>query len=185
MKNKIDIRTLCILPMMAALLAIMAQIVIPIGPVPITLQTAGLMMAVLLFNKRDAFLSLLLYLLLGAIGLPVFSAGRGGLGMLIGPTGGFLLGFLAAAYVGAAYYRRHQGDSRNIIHAFIAVLLALVITYTWGSLHFMLVMHVGLAETLSLAVLPFLPFELLKIAVFVPVSWRVGHSLHQQFPATF
>lgn len=181
--NRLNIRILCALAMMSALMALMAQIAVPIGAVPITLQTAGLIMATLLFGKRDALLAMLIYVLLGAVGLPVFSGGRGGLAMIAGPTGGFLLGFILAAFAGAAYYR--QAGEGKTVPAFTAVLIALLISYTWGALHFMLVMGMGLKQTLTLAVLPFLPFELIKAAIFVPVSLRILRSLHQQFPAVF
>ncbi|RZW12719.1 MAG: biotin transporter BioY, partial [Desulfobulbaceae bacterium] len=85
--------------LMATLTAVGAYIAIPIGPVPIVLQNLFVMLAGLLLGGRWGLTSVGVYLLAGAVGLPVFAGGTGGIGKFIGPTGGYLLGFAAAAYV--------------------------------------------------------------------------------------
>lgn len=84
--------------LMATLTAVGAYIAIPIGPVPIVLQNLFIMLAGLLLGGRWALISVGVYLLAGVVGLPVFAGGTGGIGKLVGPTGGYLLGFAAAAY---------------------------------------------------------------------------------------
>jgi biotin transport system substrate-specific component len=85
--------------MFGAATAMGAYIMIPLPPVPITLQTLFVVLAGALLGGRLGALSQVVYLLLGIIGLPVFHGGKGGLGILLGPTGGYLVGFIAAAYV--------------------------------------------------------------------------------------
>ncbi|MDY5635749.1 MAG: biotin transporter BioY, partial [Streptococcus orisratti] len=81
----------------AALIVVLSQIVIPVGTVPFTLQTLAIGLIATLFRPREAVLSVLLYLLLGGIGLPVFAGGSGGFSALMGPTAGFLWGFVVYA----------------------------------------------------------------------------------------
>lgn len=83
----------------AAMIAILAQIVIPLGVVPISLQTFAVGLTVTILGRKTGFWALLIYLLLGLIGLPVFAGGKSGIGVLFGPTGGYLIGFLVAAFV--------------------------------------------------------------------------------------
>ena len=91
------IRMQVLAALFAAACAVLAQLIIPIQPVPISLASLGAMLAGGFLGKRYGFLALLIYLLLGAAGVPVFSMFRGGIHMFAGPTGGFLLGFAPMA----------------------------------------------------------------------------------------
>ena len=88
-----------------ALLAVASYITIPLGPVPFTLQTLVIAMLPVALGGRDAVVTVALYLLLGALGLPVFSGFSGGIAALVGPTGGFLWGFLAGTAFAAGIQR--------------------------------------------------------------------------------
>jgi biotin transport system substrate-specific component len=85
-----------------ALLAVGAAIQLPLGPVPFTLQSLMLLLILLILSPREALVAVGAYLIIGAIGLPVFAGFRGGFGVLLGPTGGFLMGFFVAALLAAA-----------------------------------------------------------------------------------
>ena len=85
--------------LLAALTAAGAYLAIPIGPVPIVLQNFFVFLSGLLLGSRWGFASISVYILVGACGLPIFSIGRGGIGHIMGPTGGYLIGFLPAVYI--------------------------------------------------------------------------------------
>ena len=141
-----------------ALLAAGAWVAIPVGPVPVTLQTFFLLLAAPVM-KRRAFIPAALYLLLGCLNLPVFHAGLSGVGVLLGPSGGFLVGFIpAAAIAGLAYERK----SRVLRIAGLAAGTATV--YACGVAWLLLSAGLTLPAAVLVGVLPFLPGDLLKAA---------------------
>ena len=141
-----------------ALLAAGAWVAIPVGPVPVTLQTFFLLLAAPVM-KRRAVIPAALYLLLGALNLPVFHAGLSGVGVLLGPSGGFLVGFIpAAAIAGLAYERK----SRVLRIAGLAAGTATV--YACGVAWLLLSAGLTLPAAVLVGVLPFLPGDILKAA---------------------
>ncbi|MFW5885704.1 MAG: biotin transporter BioY [Halanaerobium sp.] len=142
--------------LMAALTAVGAYIIIPVGPVPITLQTFFVLLSGRLLGKKYGVLAQTTYLLLGAFGLPIFSGGQGGLGVLAGPTGGFLISFVIAAWIAAHY-------SANSKKYFLILTAAVLSNYLIGSLYFSFVTGTGLIAALNMTVIPFIPGDLFKI----------------------
>ena len=139
-----------------ALLAAGAWVAIPVGPVPVTLQTFFLLFAAPIM-KRRAVIPAALYLLLGALNLPVFHSGLSGIGVLLGPSGGFLAGFIpAAAIAGLAYEKR----SRMIRIAGLAAGTGVV--YACGVAWILISAGISLPGALLVGVLPFLPGDALK-----------------------
>lgn len=153
------------------LLALLSQIRIPLPftPVPLTLQTFGVLLIGYYLGAKAGTLSILLYLFLGAAGLPFFSGVKGGLLVLSGPTGGYLLGFLAGAYlVGKA---KEKGLLERPIYAFLCGVLAHFIIYFFGVLWFVsgykfFSTSYTLREILTLTVFPFLPWDVIKSILF-------------------
>lgn len=141
---------------MAALTAVGAYIIIPIGPVPITLQTFFVLLSGRLLGKKYGVLAQITYLLLGTFGLPIFSGGQGGLGVIAGPTGGFLISFVAAAWIAAHYSGNHKKD-------FLILSAAVLSNYLIGSLYFTFVTGTGIIAALNMTVIPFIPGDLAKI----------------------
>lgn len=147
----------------AALIAAGALIAIPIGPVPVTLQTLGVAIAMLVLSPREAFAAVFLYVALGAMGLPIFSSGRAGVGMLLGPTGGFIAGFLVGSPAGALLRRMIARSSRLTRAADVAAvcaMLACVYAFGWGWFAASTGSSPGEAFTVSVA--PFIIPDLLK-----------------------
>jgi len=142
--------------LMAALTAVGAFIMIPIGPVPITLQSFFVLLSGTLLGKKYGVFAQITYLLLGAFGLPIFSGGRGGLGVIAGPTGGFLISFAIAAWIAANCSRNKKKD-------FFILAAAVLSNYIIGSLYFTFVTGTGIIAALNLTVIPFIPGDLLKI----------------------
>ena len=138
-----------------------AQVAIPLPftPVPVTLQTLAVLMAGCILGSGRGALAVLAYLGEGCAGLPVFSGGRAGAAHLFGPTGGFLLGFLAAAYVVGLLAER--GMLRHRIGAALALIAGNIVLYFPGVLW--LGAYTGMDKALSLGMMPFLAGDALKI----------------------
>ena len=141
-----------------ALIAAGAWVAVPVGPVPVTLQTFFLLLAAPVM-KRRAVIPAAVYLLLGALNLPVFHAGLSGIGVLLGPSGGFLAGFVpAAAIAGLAYESR----SRPVRIAGLAGATAVI--YACGVGWLLLSAGLTLPAAVLVGVIPFLPGDILKCA---------------------
>jgi len=114
----------------AAIIAVLAQVTIPLPLIPITGQTLAVGIVVTILGTRIGTLSVLLYILLGATGLPVFSGMSGGLGILVGPTGGYIVGFLATAIMMGLYLDKF---GITFTHAIIANIMGMIITLAFGT----------------------------------------------------
>ena len=152
---------------MAALMAVGAYIAVPVGPVPIVLQNLFVMLAALLLGGRWGFISVCVYLLAGAVGLPVFAGGTGGLGKFVGPTGGYLLGFALAAWCIGTVSERGNG---NMIVDICAMIVGTVIIYAFGVTWLKVVTGMSFAKALAAGCLPFLLGDALKIAAAAPIA---------------
>lgn len=159
----------------AALIAVGAFIAIPIGPVPIVLQNFFVLLAALTLNWRWAIGSVGVYLLAGVIGLPVFSGGRGGLGHLMGPTGGYLLSYLPAVWI-VSYLNGfntrffHQSVYKRTIIEVGSLLLGSIIIYGIGVSWLKTLLGVTWSKSIALGVTPFILGDLIKIAIVIPVA---------------
>jgi biotin transport system substrate-specific component len=167
-------RELSTAALIAALLAASAWIQIPLQPVPITLQVFFVVLAALLLTPGWAFGALLVYLSLGAIGVPVFSGGHGGLGVLAGPTGGYLFGFLVAVGLGSSL-RTLLEETRlpRLLIDSLTALLAVVTIYAVGALQLAMVADLTTAQVLVSGVAPFIIPDLAKAAAAVAVAAAV------------
>jgi biotin transport system substrate-specific component len=159
------------------LMAVCAHVSIPLWftPVPITLQTFGVMLLALTLGGWRASAALTLYLLEGAASLPVFSPhGPGGLAQLLGPTGGYLMAYPFAALLGGLVAEKLSRSSR-VIGAGIGALACEATTFACGAVWLAIVTHTGLSSVITAAILPFLPGEVLKAGGAVAAAcgrWR-------------
>ena len=160
---------LAYIALMAALIALCAWISVPLGPVPFTMQTFGIFAALGLLGGRRGTLAFLIYLLLGIVGLPVFSGFSAGAGVLFGATGGYLLGYLAAKL----------GQTLPVMAS--AMVLGLVLCYAFGTFWFLTVYTGGSGETLlgalTLCVFPYVLPDLGKIFLALVLVSRVKKHL--------
>lgn len=153
---------LVICALFAALSGILSQTMIPIGTVPINLTHISIFVAAGLLGAKRGFISQFIFVLLGAIGMPVFSGLSGGAGVLVGPTGGFIFGYLACVLVTGLIIDRF-GKSVKIL--FLSMLVGIIVTYVFGISWFVYNTKLDLAKSLSICVFPFLPGDFLKIVV--------------------
>ncbi len=163
----IQLKNMVYASLMAALTAAGAYIAIPIGPVPIVLQNLFVMLAGLLLGSRWGFISIAVYLLAGAVGLPVFAGGTGGIGKFIGPTGGYLAGFAIAAFLIGTISEKGKN---SIITDIIAMIIGTVVIYAVGITWLKVVTGMDFIKALNVGMLPFIPGDLIKIAAAIPIA---------------
>jgi biotin transport system substrate-specific component len=145
----------------------MAQISVPLQPVPITLQTLGVMLIGLKFNRRTAFYSMLTYLSLGAAGFPVFANFFGGYHIFLGPTGGYLIGCLAAVMVMSKVNELLNSEYKSFVCDSLSCLAGTVVIFICGV--GWLAIYVGLEQAIMVGILPFILPGLVKIFLLVAV----------------
>jgi len=150
----------------AALVAVGAFISIPIGPVPIVLQNFFVLVAALLLGPSWGAAAVAVYLLSGLCGLPVFAGGTAGIGRIMGPTGGYLLGYLPAVFTAAWISRKGGGRAWVDIAAMICGSL---LVYGCGVPWLKMVTGMPFSKALAVGMAPFLIGDVLKIAAAVPV----------------
>ena len=158
------------------LIGLCAQLAIPLWPVPVTGQTFAVLMVGALIGARRGCLAVLAYIIEGAAGLPVFAMGRGGFAVLKGFTAGYLVGFIAAAYIVGLLAQK--GWDRRIGTTILAMVLGNIVIYTFGLLW--LSSLPGINNVLREGLYPFIIGDLLKIAlaaILLPSGWKLLNIL--------
>ena len=183
-KNRAFIRDLALISVSAALITICSWISIPLGPVPFTLQTLGILAVMLTIGGRRGTIAVLVYLALGACGVPVFAGFKGGIVSFIGPTGGFLIGFVIAALVywlleKALFKRLMNTPVKTWIFGLLGFVIFEVVMYVIGVIWFMTVYAaqtgpVGLATVMGWCVIPFIIPDIVKMIVAVLIGERAS-----------
>ncbi len=158
--------------MFSALTAIGAFITIPVGPVPITLQSFFVLLSGIILGSKKAAFAQIAYVLLGLFGLPIFSGFSGGFQHMLKPSFGFLIGIIAAAYVVGLIAEKDKTSAKNLSFAVIAgtfVLYAIGLPYMYYILNIMLTSNFSIMQILNMGMFMFIPGDTLKavIAVFV------------------
>ena len=157
------------------LLTLSAKIQVPFYPVPMTMQTCVLLIISMTLGSKLASLTVLLYLVEGTLGLPVFAGTplKGlGLEYILGPTGGYLIGFFLASYI--VGYLADNGFDRTFFRAFIAMLIGTILIFLCG--YVWLSGFIGLEKAMQFGVLPFFWSELFKIGLAtaaLPICWNI------------
>ena len=162
----------------AVVIAICSWISIP-TVVPFTLQTFAVFLAVAVLGGKRGTLSVIVYVLLGAVGLPVFSGFKGGIGVLLNTTGGYIIGFIFYALLMWAFEKAFGRKAWALI---LSMILALALCYAFGTIWFMIIYAnnvgaVGLSAVLGWCVIPFIIPDLIKIALAFILSRRISRSV--------
>lgn len=179
MNTNYSIRKMTYIAMMVALLSVMAQISIPLGfGVPLTLQVFGVLLICSLFRTRIATTIILLYLLLGVVGLPVFANFHSGPGSIFGRSGGYLIGYLIAAMALPALRTRFFSFHKGKISEFSLLLLGIVIIHVFGIAQFSVLTGMTLAKSFVILSI-FIPVDIVK-AIFVIL---IAPTLKRSIPA--
>ena len=176
MKKTINYMTTCAI--LLSIICVLGGISIPIGPVSITPATLGVYLVGCLVKPKYAILVIACYIALGAMGLPVFSNWSGGIAKLIGPTGGYILGYLVCVLVQSMIITRFKN---KLWVYFLATLFGTVFIYFFGTLYFMVsTNNFNLGPVLMVTMVPFLPLDSVKIIVAPLVSYKLRNILDKQ-----
>ncbi len=178
--NNQNTKSLVIIALFAALISVSSYISIPLpfSPVPITLQTLVILLCGLLLSVKFAVASVSLWVLMGAVGLPVFANGKAGIGIVFGPTGGYIIGFIFAAGIIALL----RGSNANPIRFAIAAVVGnFLVIYPFGVIGLMLIAKLPLGAAVANGVLPFIIGDIVKLVAAVSISMamqkRAAHLL--------
>lgn len=164
-KDQLKLRSMIVTALFAAIIGVMAQLTIPLPLVPITGQTLAIGLAATILGARYGTLSVLLYLIIGSAGVPVFAEFSGGISKLIGPTGGFLVGFIPATFVMGFFMEKLGFTLKNAI---IANIIGMFITLLFGTSW--LKISAELSWTAAFAS-GFTPFLIVGVIKAVLASW--------------
>ena len=173
-------RDMTLIAVMAALICVAGPLSVFVGPIPITLSNFAVYLAAAVLGAKRGTLSVALYLLIGAIGAPVFSGFTGGLQKLVGPTGGYLIGYLPGALIAGLAVRDGQtAPEKKWLMPALMVAATLAI-YILGTAWFVIQSGKTLVAALSLCVLPFLPGDAAKIAATSLLAWPIRRALYRR-----
>ncbi|WP_404349687.1 biotin transporter BioY [Sutcliffiella horikoshii] len=170
------LRWLILCSMFAAITAVLAQMEIPLPLVPISGQTLAVGLAATILGSRYGAMSMVCYVLLGAIGLPVFTEMKGGAGVLVGPTGGYIFGFILAAFFTGYILEK---TSFTLKWAMIANTVGMIITLVMGTIQLKFVMDITWADALKYGVYPFIVVGLIKAFLASWIGITVRRRLKQ------
>ena len=167
-------RSVSLAVVFSLLTALAAQIVIPVGPVPITGQTFAVLLTGALLGSRLGAMAMIVYLAEGAVGLPFFYGGHGGIGHLLGQTGGYLVAFPAAAFITGAF--AENGWDKRFITAFAAMAVGSIVILLTGWVWFSALTNTPLPVAFKLSVAPHIAGDTIKIllaAAVLPTGWAL------------
>lgn len=174
--KKFTVRDLAFIAVMTAAICVVApfSIPIPVSPVPISLATFIVYLAVFFLGQKKAFVSVLVYLLLGLVGLPVFTGFSGGPAKLLGPTGGYAIGYLFIALISGWIVEKYAG--KRVI-CFLGLVLGSVAMYALGTAWLGFQMHLSIPAALMAGVIPYLPGDFAKMIIAAVVGPQVQKQL--------
>ena len=173
-KSKISVQDICSIAIMTAITVVMAQISIPMPMgVPMTMQTFAITLAGVILGSKKGGLSILVYVLLAAIGVPVFAGFSGGVQNLIGPTGGFIISFPIMAYVIGLGVEHRKKKGMFVL----MLILGTVLNYVIGVAMFCIIMNSSVMTGITACVLPFIPTAIIKAVVAALLGLQIRSRL--------
>ena len=162
-----------------AIIAVASWVYIPVGPVPFTLQTMAIAFVGLALSPKRALCTVVFYIVLGAVGMPVFSGMQGGIGVLFGPTGGYIWGFvLGMALCGFVRARQTTTDLSVKMQAVCCAIL-LIVTHTLGVVWLAYVSNITVLQACAIGSIPFLVPDVIKVVLGASAARGVTHALPQ------
>ena len=165
----------------AALICVAAPFSIQVGPIPITLATFAIYLTGAILGGKRGMVATFVYIMLGAVGLPVFSGFRGGFGVLFGMTGGYIIGYIPLVLITGIFAEMNTRKINRAVVTVIGMILATAALYTFGTIWYMIVSGSDLVTSLTVCALPFIPGDAIKIAcvtaVSVPLRAKLNHAM--------
>ncbi len=175
MKTIFSIKEMVLIGIFAALTGILAQISVPLpfSPVPITFQVFAVCLSAIILGSKLGTFSQIIYLLLGAIGIPIFANFTGGMQMVLGPTGGFLIGFPIMAWI----VGRFVDHNPSILKSLVGLFIGLFACYFLGVLQLSFVTKMGIQKSIMVGAVPYIPLDIIKIIIAAFLGLQVRKSL--------
>lgn len=174
----LSVRNMVFTAVFAALICVAAPFSIQVGPIPITLATFAIYFTGAVFGAKRGTIAVIVYILLGAVGLPVFSNFNGGFAALLGPTGGYIIGYIPLVLITGIFSDMNTKKHWTMI---VGMLLGTVALYTFGTAWFMILTGKDLGTALTLCALPFIPGDGIKIAcvsaIAIPLKDRLNRIM--------
>ncbi|AXI00183.1 biotin transporter BioY [Sporosarcina sp. PTS2304] len=152
-QSRSKLRMMIVSALFAAIIGVMAQLTIPLPLVPITGQTLAVGLAATILGSRYGTITVVVYLAMGAVGMPVFSSMSSGLGVIFGPTGGFLIGFIPTAFLTGYYMER---TSFTFPHAMVANIIGMFVALTFGTVWLKFIAELSWTAAFMAGFVPFL-----------------------------
>lgn len=181
-KSKNQVYPLAMIAVMAAVTCVLAPMSIPIGPVPISFTNLAIYISLYLLGWKRGTVSYLVYLLIGLVGMPVFSGYTGGAGKLLGPTGGYIIGFIPMAMIAGLAIDKFR--NRGVQMA--AMIVGTAVCYLFGTAWYCIQAGSPFGAALGLCVFPFIPFDLAKMVVAMIIGPMIRSRLKKAdlYPGT-
>lgn len=170
-----SIKAMSMTAMMAAVICVLSPMSIPIGPVPLSLSTMATFLALYLLGWKLGTVSCAVYILIGLLGIPVFTGFSGGPGKILGPTGGYIIGYIPMALIAGLGIDR----SNSRIVQFAAMILGSAVCYIFGTVWFCILMDFTIAAALSTCVFPFIPGDIAKIIIVLTIGPMLRNRLQR------
>ena len=174
--QKISTSTMAVVALMTAVVCVLAPFSIPLGVIPVSLATLGLYLSVRILGGKKATCVCLLYLLIGFVGLPVFSGFTGGPAKLMGPTGGYLMGYLLLTGIAGFFVDKFPGKR---VFCLLGFVLGTVVCYLLGTVWLTVQMEIEFGAALLISVVPFVPGDILKMIVALWLGEVVCHRVQR------
>ena len=167
-------RDLVVCSLFAAMTAVLSQISIPLpNGIPLTLQLFAVFLCGVILGAKKGFISTLVYVVLGAIGLPVFAGFTGGFQYIVGYSGGFIISFPLVAFI--IGFVSEKTD--NMVLILLSTILGLIVSYTIGTLVFSLVTNTSISASLAACVIPFIFTDLLKCFIATVIGLKLKENI--------
>lgn len=148
-----------------ALMCIFGPMSVPIGPIPVSLTNLIIYFAIFIIGTQGTTIAFVVYLLLGIVGLPIFSGYQGGPAKIAGPTGGYLIGFIFMSIICGVVYNKFKGSKLDIPMTVLGMIIGTLVAYAFGTVWFVYQAKCELGYAISVCVIPFIPFDLGKIVI--------------------
>jgi biotin transport system substrate-specific component len=164
----------------AAIICVLSPLSIPIGPVPISLATFAVMLSAAILGAKWGTIATIVYILLGAVGVPVFAGWTGGVGIIAGQTGGYIIGYIPLAFLTGFFYDRfgrHKAGKMKYAWLMIGMILGTAVLYLIGTAWFIAVSGAALADAMGWCVLPFLPGDFIKMIIVTIAAPKISEAL--------
>ena len=175
--KKISIKDIIIIALMAAVICVLSpfSITIPISPVPISLATLAIYLTMMILGGTKGTISVIIYVFLGFIGAPVFTGFSGGVGKVLGPTGGYIIGYIFLAIISGMFI----DNFRSKWMQFLGMVVGTIVLYIFGTLWLAFETSMTFKEALFAGVIPFIPGDVVKMIIALYAGTKIKNVLNK------